>query len=479
MWTRIEHWMVKHELILIIVLAAIILRIPSLFEPYWYGDEGIYLTIGLGLRKGLELYRQIHDNKPPFLYLLAALAGGNLFWFKFLAGIFSIVTISTFWKLANVWWKDRKLAAFSTICFTLFTSLPKYEGNIANAELFFLLPTTLAFYRMYTHKNYQHITAGGILLGLAALFKMPSIVEVAIWPLFWLTTADKNWFKKSLVLGLSAAGPLLISIMYFGLKGTLPSYLAAAGLQNVSYLSSWQAVGGILGSLKGRALLTVLMMGILWLAHKKLDIRLYIWGLLWAVTLFAAFLSGRPYPHYLLQMSVAICLGITFLFTKSFSSRVFVALNLVILVGLLNIFHFYTYPVQAYYQNFIRFALRTETKSDYYAWFNPSVNRNYQIAQLLKSQTSDNEKVFIWGDEPAIYSLSKRLPAGKYTAAYHIFDFEAANETLTALQDELPKYIVTFSNESQLNGLTNFLAHRYIFEKTIENARIYRRLGSI
>jgi MFS superfamily sulfate permease-like transporter len=64
------------------ILALIfILRIPSFFEPYYYGDEMVYLTLGQGVRQGLTLYKDIHDNKPPLLYLTAAVAG-NLFWFK-------------------------------------------------------------------------------------------------------------------------------------------------------------------------------------------------------------------------------------------------------------------------------------------------------------------------------------------------------------------------------------------------------------
>ena len=51
-------------------LTFLILRLPSLFEPYWYADEGIYLTIGNALRRGEILYSQIHDNKPPFYTIL-------------------------------------------------------------------------------------------------------------------------------------------------------------------------------------------------------------------------------------------------------------------------------------------------------------------------------------------------------------------------------------------------------------------------
>ena len=58
----------------ILLFITLILRIPSFFEPYFYGDEMIYLSIGQGIRKGLDLYTQIFDNKPPLIYLTAAIA---------------------------------------------------------------------------------------------------------------------------------------------------------------------------------------------------------------------------------------------------------------------------------------------------------------------------------------------------------------------------------------------------------------------
>ena len=81
MWGKLAKWLVIHEAILIILGVVVFLRVPSLFEPYWYGDEGIYLTIGRAMRSGMELYREVHDNKPPLLYVVAAIASGREFWF--------------------------------------------------------------------------------------------------------------------------------------------------------------------------------------------------------------------------------------------------------------------------------------------------------------------------------------------------------------------------------------------------------------
>jgi len=43
--------------ILILISIFILLRLPSLVEPYWYGDEGIYQVIGKALNSGRVLYR--------------------------------------------------------------------------------------------------------------------------------------------------------------------------------------------------------------------------------------------------------------------------------------------------------------------------------------------------------------------------------------------------------------------------------------
>src|SRR5690606_34290710 len=56
---KLSHWCNTFEALLILLLTLFVLRIPNLAEPYWYGDEAIYLTIGTALRAGGELYATI------------------------------------------------------------------------------------------------------------------------------------------------------------------------------------------------------------------------------------------------------------------------------------------------------------------------------------------------------------------------------------------------------------------------------------
>src|SRR5438552_2689112 len=117
-------------------LLFFLLRLPSLFEPYWYGDEGIYQAIGLALRNGEVLYRDIWDNKTPALYYLYAILGSDQFLTKLASLIFGIVGITFFYLLARKLFLKSWVYRTSTFIFALFFGLPIIEGNIANAENF-------------------------------------------------------------------------------------------------------------------------------------------------------------------------------------------------------------------------------------------------------------------------------------------------------------------------------------------------------
>ena len=54
------------------LLVAFLLHYPSLFEPRWYGDEGIFASVAESLRHGRMLYSGSWDNKPPLIYFTYA-----------------------------------------------------------------------------------------------------------------------------------------------------------------------------------------------------------------------------------------------------------------------------------------------------------------------------------------------------------------------------------------------------------------------
>lgn len=175
----------KYKYWLILILIFLLLRIPSLFEPYWYGDEGVYLVLGQAIRKGITLYSHIHDNKPPTLYYLAAL-GQTVFGFRLLLLLVMAPTIYFFHRLSQ-FFLSPKGTKISTFIFLILTSIPFIEGTIANAEVFMLLPTILAMYlfckQFSSHSrsepSIKTLIPIGFLLGIAFTIKIPVAIEFA------------------------------------------------------------------------------------------------------------------------------------------------------------------------------------------------------------------------------------------------------------------------------------------------------------
>lgn len=471
-------WLHKREWLVVVLALVVVLRIPSLFEPYWYGDEAIYLTLGQAINQKVPLYSGIHDNKPPLLYMAAAVASGNQFWFKFLAMAWNLATVGAFVKLAGKVFEHRKKQVIlATFGFSILTTIPFWEGNIANAELFFLLPTVLAAGLLWKRQTGTKVVFwAGVLYGVAALFKMPAILEAGIWPLVWMTGKEKGVFKNMILLAAGISFPIILSGIYFAIRGGFTDYITAAWLQNIPYLSSWQSASAASGmfSIKGRAAVTVVLLAFIWGLHRIIGRAGLIVGIWGVITLFASLLSGRPYPHYLMQMSGVASVALALFFEKRTAERIVsVGALLAIIVTFVG-FGFYKYPVVSYYTNFISWVWGQKSTPAYYSWFDAKVNINYDLASIIKSESLENEKIFVWGDEPALYALSHRLPVGKYTTKYHIKDFKAEGLVMELLKKNPPKFVVSYGKEEELPGLSVWLRDNYVLEKKIEHVKIYR-----
>lgn len=446
----------------------LLLRIPSMFEPYWYGDEGIYLTLGQAIRSGLTLYTQIHDNKPPTLYYLAALSQ-TVFGFRLLLLVWMIPTIAIFYKLSQKF-LTKKISQVSTFLFLVATSIPFFEGNIANAEIFMLLPTLLAFYYLFSsiHKSYFAFLISGLLLGFAFTIKVPVAIEFGFLFLYTLFFIPKNKIRNLLIFGFSFIVPTIIFAVYFYFKGALNNFLYAALFQNFGYLSSWstgtQSSSATSGGLPIRLAFLVASWVILYFLKLKKIISLqtfFLYGWFFS-TIFGVLLSTRPYPHYLIQLLPPFCLIIVSSIAKPINLTALFVLLIVVVK-----YKFYFYPIMSYYQNFY---LNHNQKN----YFSHRVVDIYQISDHIRQNTSSSDRIFVWGDEPYIYPLSQRLPATKFTTAYHIIDFNGYDLTLSQLKTYLPKYIVYFPmNNRPFDSLDKFVSKYYYAEKSINDAVIF------
>lgn len=475
----------KYKFWILIFLSFIFLRIPSLFEPYWYGDEGIYLTLGQGIRKGLILYSQIHDNKPPLLYYLAAL-GQTVFGFRLLLLACMVPTIVLFYKLAQLFLSE-KISKFALILFLVLTSIPLFEGNIANAEVFMLLPTIAGVLLVYQSKKNVDFLLAGLLLGLAFIVKVPVIIEV-IFLVFWLFLNHipqlnfKKFFTQTAVLFSGFVIPIGLFGLLFYFEGVFKYFIYAALLQNFGYLSSWstgiQTASATQGGLMGRLVILIiffLVIGFLFIKQKINQKLAFI--LLWfAATIFGALLSARPYPHYLIQILPPLCLSLFYIFeTNKILVKVTTFSCLLFLIFVIKKYNFYFYPVFSYYGNFYSYVFHLKNQDNYRSFFGSEVNNLYLTGQYLKQNTTPDQKIFVWGDSPFIYALSDRLPVGRYTVAYHIVDFNGYQETINLIQARLPQYIVYYSMPSRpFPHLDSFIGRYYYPVESFGSSIIYK-----
>jgi hypothetical protein len=477
-----------------VMLAVLLLRIPSFFEPYSYGDEMIYLTLGEAIRRGIPLYSQIHDNKPPLLYIIAALAG-SLFWFKAILTIWHIVTVFLFWKLSTALFpKKDKLQKISVIIFAVLTTIPFLEGNIVNAELFMIGPTIAAFLILLTPSrkklNPKHLVSAGVLFSISTLFKVPAAFDLSAIVFLWLVLEKKINRKSIKKIAISTAyltlgfiTPIILSLVWYAIRGAFNEYLVAAFLQNVGYLSSWRPTDVSEpfwvrnAPLIQRALIVMIGLLILFWKRKKLS-KQFIFITAWLLfSLFAVTLSERPYPHYLIQSVPAISLLISILFIQNNleQSLAIIPLTLAVLVPVY--FKFWYYPTTPYYSRFIKLITRRVTKDQYLSSFDGQVLTNYKIADFLVASTKRHEKVFIWGNGVAIYALARRLPPGKYVADYHIADFSSDEETMKTLRNDIPSFIIILPDSPSLPALNNLLTSNYGLIENIDGAFIWKLLN--
>lgn len=483
--------------LLFICLFFFILRLPSLFEPNWYGDEGIYQSIGFGLRSGREFYTGVWDNKPPLLFIIYAIASGDQFNARFISLVFGIAAVICFYSLSKKVFIHPKSRFVSLVIFTLFFGLPIIEGNIANSENFMLFPIILAASILHNplslidkpiNKSKKiKLLAGGIVLSLSFLIKIVTIFDFAAFLVFsfvisfYQKNISRDSFIKPLRLYLLRIGwfilgfvlPIAFSFIYFHLKGLSSYYVDAAFGRNVDYVG-WANYFIIP---QGLLYFRIFLLGIfiiLIIYKRRIFNRSTLFIIIWlALSLFNAFFSNRGYTHYMLLILPSIALFTGTVFRRhSNKKNLLTIISCVIIITILyfNFDHWSVIKTFSYYGNFLKLTSGSISYKSYQEFFDTRNPKDYMIADYIKKKTNPHDTIFLWGNSAQIYPLSETLPPGRYSAAYHIVNTkESLDETEKALLKNRPKYIIITQDLPNLP----FDISEYTYKITIEDTHIY------
>ena len=522
---KIDIWMDYHLLLWISLISMTVLRIPNFFEPYWYGDEGIYLTIGTALKNGGILYKTIVDHKTPLIYYLAMVP--NLLTFRLLLLLWSAASIVAFYFLLLKLFKGRLTRMCSMLGFVILTTVPWFEGHIANGEQFVMGFVMLGLFGVSQTSFFEHFLkrtpylgtfsrdgvfffGSGLLFGLAILTKVPALFDATVVAaLLWFfaigqLSATKlqskaifstllPLLKLAVVFALGLLIPLILSIAYFVSRGAGSDYLQFGLLYNFHYAGNWglpfqNPILVNLFTLPGKfGVVLAVMLGLSALHFFKRITPVQLFITTWFfIALFASLLSNRPYPHYFLQVVPPLILVSASLFSSIFSLRIkklsfitavtlgtsllsvgfFIAVIFLLKVGF--------YASGKYYYHFYQLSTRQITFDQYRDTFNYLLKDNYEVSPVIKMAGDKN--LFIWGTNPMLYALSETVPVGKFTVAFHIKDLGAYDETLASVQAQPPEFIVIMNEDADtFPALTSWVAQHYIPNHTYQHFKLWKR----
>jgi len=480
----------ESRFLLLVLLAFFLMRLPSLFEPLWYGDEGIYQVLGRAMMNGRILYSGIWDNKPPLLYLIYGLVNADQFIIRLLSYFLGAISVYGVFLLSREFFSQNWIRNLTTALFAILFAIPATEANIGNAENFFLvflICSALIIVRSTRiesrEKKRKQLFFAGLLLGAAFLIKTVTLLDATAFFLFLLwISLPKNLFPRpsELSKALRQQQPLLLGFIlpfiavaiYFLLVGSLQAFISASFTNNVSYVGYKNFFLIPHGLLITKVVLLVGFTLFIFLRRTHFSQPALFIMLWFAFSFFNVFFSQRAYTHYLLVgiTSFSLLIGLML------SEKKYRALSVILLC--LSLFAtISTFPlmkpqsVLAYYQNFLEYVTGRKSTASYHAFFDKDVPEDYAVASFLKKHLKKDASIFLWGNSAQIYTLTNTLPPGRYAVAYHITSDQAMNETQKAIDEKKPQFFVIQPDIT--TPQLDLSAYRY--RATIGTTTIYER----
>ena len=525
-YKKVDQFLDKKTPIILLFFIIIFLRLPNFFEPYWYGDEAIYLTLGNALREGGKLYTTIIDHKTPIIYYLAMTS--SQLHFRILNLVWMLITSTLFFSFAKKLFKKEYIAFFTSLLMVLLTTLPWLEGHIPNGELFvmgFVMLGAVIFSKTSIFENFfnkelelkkinfrevLYLSLSGAFFSLGILTKVPALLDLGgFLVIFWLILASQFFSEntsskklgqvlsyligRGIIFVIGVALPIILSILYFVLKGQGQDYLDYGLLYNIRYSQSWSQDFGsnflnFSFSLVGKTLYLFAFVILMTLNSNEISKRFQFISIWTALSFFAILLSSRPYPHYFIQMVPPFSLLVTEIFLsfkqlKDNSKKKKLEAAKVSITGLafmtliayvMLTFNFQPYSFSEYYSKFNKYALGKISREEYENSFDSLVKDNREVAKLIKEMGV--KRMFIWGTNPMLYAQTKTVPTSRFTVSFHIKDFDDYDRTFAQIENEEPKLIIVMNNENyQFEKLNKYLKAYYLPNTEFETMTLYLR----
>ncbi|MGH7982996.1 MAG: ArnT family glycosyltransferase [Candidatus Udaeobacter sp.] len=499
----------------IIIAIVVILRSPTLLPSLYNSDEGYYGIIANDTLDGGTVYRTAVDTKPPGIYYVYIavfrIFGRNNLLAVHILAVFVVVATALVLRRIGARVADDWAGAWAGIGYAMFVHAYRPGDTLAaNTEIFaslFLALSVLAFLQGERKARWNWMLLSGALIGVATLIRQPAAVTLdamlAYLVYLWLIPRSQSVGHvlaagSGAVIGFVAVIAALAG--YYQWQGNLHNAYLWAWAFAIRYVESETTFGYVLQRLVTVHLAVILLSGVLWYfgiwqvvktlrsfrrwKSAPTDPVLFIF---WLVLSYLGIFIGWRFPgHY----HLAVLPPLSILAGQAFSR--FVAeqrrspqlrwrwiRTAIIAAAALPTIGFLI----------VAFVVRTQTLN-----FLP-------VVQQIVKETGPNDRIFVWGSSPQLYSFSGRRMATRFVSCTHLVGAYASRpravrdkaesvipETWEMFQADWeahpPVLIIDMSTADPFwsaHPMTRYpvlrgYLHQYRLESVIDGDTIYRRL---
>ena len=511
--------------ILLIVLAAIVLRAPAFFNPIIDEDEAWYATAARVINSGGQLYRNAVDLKPPLIFYFYALSfsafGDDLRALHGVTVIWVLATALVIGLITSRLTKRAEAPSLSALLYVLFTPTFVPQALATNGEILMNLPLALSVFLFLKSErassscpvsfaqteSLRSFFLSGVFCGLAFLFKYQSGMLLSIFLIYilivkpWLSRSrpQKTAFVQSLFLLGGFVSVLAILYGIFRYLGNWEDFYFWGWQYNFIFMAdfTWAYFSKRFFAFTPRFILIWLMLWVFGFAAIKRVMRTpreipashHLASLWLAGSALAVCIGGKFFGHYYIQLlpplTILAAVSLAAWWQKSGSAKYVRRLRAVVLSGI------FIPPVIYLATNWREEQKRMQGENRYFQ----------DLATEVRKLSAAGDKIFIWGRMPELYYFSQRLPASRFITSNFVVGMNTYNYSerttrydraaWSRLSDWLlndfaanrPKLIIDTSPQnfrqygkypiSIVASLRDFLNQNYRLVKTIDRVAIY------
>ncbi len=497
----------------IIFLIFTVILFRSVIFPYysWKEDEFFYMTAAKIINAGGLPYQDFADIKSPgifYIYSFIDFLGGDNFQNDFfvlkIVNICCVFSISVFFWLITKELFNKKAGFLAALLFASYsTCVRASEVLAANTEVFVVFFTSISMYFFVRKKmelSWSNLLLSSLFLSFAFLINMR--IGILVIPYVVIVALSNNTsIKKVLKIITSAVFfllPPLMVLLYYKLNNSLDDLLlwqySFSGYYVGAYSLFKRIARGILVLRFLVGLVPILIFGCYYLISKRKKLRekenLFLL-LVFLFTYLSAFSGGKHVEryYYLTFLSIIpICAAglsifidnINIIFNKTVNKKIIYCF-IVVLLSFPPFLHLH-----------FNIMHHPPTWTEY-------MNNKNNVIEYIKSNTSKDDKIFVWPFGGAYYFASDRLLANPvYDPSGHLlgnnylrtresadlvynYFFEKFNDNPPVLIIDKTEYFDSdgrIVNEYIQNNLDKFhkiIEMNYIPVKVVNNCKIYKR----